>query len=137
VDPFGLGALNLATRYWTPADRNVRLPELTGLLLGNRVLWIAVGAALLAAAFALFKPDREGLRLFRRRRRAGAEAPPEAASAPIVLPMVSLREGFASRCRQFVKLAWFDTRHVLRSVPFLVMLAFGLVNLGAILGFSG
>jgi len=42
MDPFGMGALDLVTRYWTPADRNIRLPELAGLLLGNRVLWIAV-----------------------------------------------------------------------------------------------
>jgi ABC-type transport system involved in multi-copper enzyme maturation permease subunit len=138
ADPFGVGALDLATRYWTPSDRNTRLPELTGLLLGNRVLWIAVGAALLVAAFAWFKPDREGFRLFRRLRRVSAAAVPAvAAGAPIVLPMVSLRDGFASRCRQFGKLAWFDTRFVLHSVPFLVMLVFGLMNLGAILGFSG
>jgi ABC-type transport system involved in multi-copper enzyme maturation permease subunit len=139
IDPFGMGALGLVTRYWTPADSNIQLPHLAGVVLGNRALWLAIGVVLLAAAFALFKPDREGFRVFRRRRRASASPaqPAAAAGAPIVLPMVSLREGFASRCRQFGKLAWFDTRFVLRGVPFLVMLVFGLMNLGAALGFSG
>ena len=138
MDPFGMGALDLVTRYWTPADRNIRLPELAGLLLGNRVLWIAVGAALLAIAFALFKPGREGIRWFRRRKPV---APPHAgravAPAPIVLPVVDLRSGPSARLRQFLKLAWFDARGVLRGVPFLVMLVFGLMNLGANLVLGG
>ncbi len=138
IDPFGLGALDLATRYWTPSDRNTLVPQLAGVMLGNRVLWIAIGAALLAAAFVLFKPDREGLRLFRRRRRAIApDASAAAGAAAIVLPVVTLRTGFAARFRQFRKLAWFDTRSVLRGVPFLVLLAFGLANLGGRLAFSG
>lgn len=138
IDPFGLGALELATRYWTPSDQNVRIPGLSGMLLGNRGLWLAAGAGLLAAAFVLFKPDREGLRWFRRRRRANApDATPAANVAPIVLPVVTLRGGFVARSRQFRKLAWFDTRFVLRGVPFLVMLAFGLANLGGNLAFSG
>jgi ABC-type transport system involved in multi-copper enzyme maturation permease subunit len=138
MDPFGRGAFDLVTRYWTAADRNVRIPELAGLLLGNRALWIAVGAVLLAAAFWLFEPAHEGLRWFRRRKRAIASA--ESGLAPaanIVLPVVTLHSGVAARCRQFFKLAWFDTRGVLRGVPFLVVLVFGLMNLGAMLALSG
>jgi ABC-type transport system involved in multi-copper enzyme maturation permease subunit len=138
IDPFGLGALELATRYWTPSDQNMRIPELTGTLLGNRALWLAIGIGLLAATFALFKPDREGLRLFRRGKRANAQdAVPATNAAPIVLPVVTLRSGFAARFRQFRKLASFDASYVLRGVPFLVMLAFGLANLGGNLAFSG
>ncbi|MBN8737811.1 MAG: ABC transporter permease [Xanthomonadales bacterium] len=138
IDPFGLGALDLATRYWTPSDQNVRIPELAGMLLGNRGLWLAAGAGLLAATFLLFKPDREGLRWFRRRKHSNVpDAVPTINVAPIVLPVVALRSGFVARSRQFRKLAWFDTRFVLRGVPFLVMLAFGLANLGGSLAFSG
>jgi len=138
LDPFGLGALDLATRYWTPADGNVRLPELTGVLLGNRAIWLAIGLALLVATFALFKTDREGLRMFRRRKRGEAATPaPAVVAASVALPDAVSRTGLAARCVQFLKLAWFDTRAVLRGVPFLVMLAFGLMNLGASLAFSG
>lgn len=137
IDPFGLGALDLAARYWTPSDQNVRIPDLTGVLLGNRALWLAAGIGMLAATFALFKPDREGLRLWRSRKRVAAtDAPATAVSAPIVVPAVTLRADFAARMRQFFKLAGFDAWHVLRGVPFLVMLAFGLMNLGAGLAFS-
>ncbi len=137
IDPFGLGALELATRYWTPSDRNTLLPQLAGAMLGNRALWVAIGTALLSATFALFKPDREGLRLLRRRKpSAVADTPAATINAIVALPRVTLRDGFGARTRQFLKLAGFDTGNVLRGVPFLVLLAFGLANLGANLAFS-
>jgi ABC-2 type transport system permease protein len=137
MNPFG-GGIDLATRYWTASDRNTRVPELAGMILGNRVLWLAISIVLLGTTLALFKPDREGLRWFRHRRRSVA---PESAgvemSTPIVLPVVHLRAGFAARFTQFRKLAWFDTRSVLGGAAFLVMLLIGLVNLTANLSFIG
>ena len=135
LDPFGLGALDVATRYWTANDRNTRLPEIGGLLLANRALWLAIGAALIAATLALFRPDREGLRLWRKRRRP-AGAPEATPIGSIKLPVVALQTNAAARLLQFVKLARFDMRSVLGGVAFIVMLAFGLMNLGANLAFS-
>ena len=43
VDPFGLGAFTLATKYWTAAERNTQLPAMAGVILWNRVIWL--GAA--------------------------------------------------------------------------------------------
>ena len=48
TDPFGLSALAVATKYWTATERNTQLPEMSGLLLANRVLWSAVAIALFA-----------------------------------------------------------------------------------------
>lgn len=48
LDPFGITAFFEQTRYWTPAERNVRLVSLSGTYLWNRVLWTAVAAAVLA-----------------------------------------------------------------------------------------
>ncbi|HYR26923.1 MAG TPA: aminopeptidase, partial [Thermoanaerobaculia bacterium] len=42
AEPFGMRALGDATRYWTIAEKNTLLPELTGALLYNRLLWLAV-----------------------------------------------------------------------------------------------
>jgi len=136
IDPFGLGALDLATRYWSAEDRNTRVPELTGILLINRAIWIAVALAMIAATLAWFRPDREGLRLWRRRHAAKAAAPVEAAGPVAALPLAAPRTDAAARFAQWRKLAWFDTRGVLGGVAFVVMLAFGLMNLGASLAFS-
>jgi ABC-2 type transport system permease protein len=134
IDPFGFGAIELASRYWSIEDRNTRLPELSGLLLANRAIWVGVGAAMLFATLALFRPDREGLRLWRRRAKSG-EVAHSVAAAVRMLP-VTLRSDNSARWTQFLKLARFDMRGVLTGVAFLVILAFGLVNLGASLGFS-
>jgi ABC-type transport system involved in multi-copper enzyme maturation permease subunit len=136
INPFGGSALDLATRYWTTSDKNTRIPELTGLLLGNRGLWLAIGVALLGAAYAWFKPDREGLRWFRRRKGLQAPAPISEAGA-VVLPVVSLRSGFGARWVQFRKLAWFDTKSVLGGAAFLIIVLIGLGNLTAAMSFVG
>ena len=136
IDPFGFGAFELATRYWSAQDRNMRVPEITGILLINRAIWIAVGFALIATTFSLFRPDREGLR-WRRRKKVAAktdEAPD--ARQTLVLPQVTLSSDAAARWSQFLKLAWFDTRGVLRGVALIVMLVFGLINLGGSLSFT-
>jgi ABC-2 type transport system permease protein len=137
IDPFGMGALDLVTRYWTASDQNGRIPEFAGALFTNRVLWLAVGAALLAATLVMFKPDREGLRLFRRRRRDASFVESTAITSSVVLPVVSLRTGFLARLIQLRRLAWFDIVSVLKGTAFLVMLVFGLANLSAALAFTG
>jgi ABC-2 type transport system permease protein len=141
LDPFGLGAFGVATRYWSATDRNTQVPELVGLLLANRAIWVAVASVLLFATLAFFRPDREAIRLWPRRRRnaqsANAEAKVAAVHAPQAIPAVGVRGDARARWAQLLKLARFDTRGVLLGVGFLVMLLFGLLNLGGSLYLFG
>jgi ABC-2 type transport system permease protein len=76
-DPFGSRAVTLATRYWTAPERNHRPLQLTGALLDNRLIWLAI-AALVAALgswrFTLpaFASNNQG----GRQELAGAKYPP-------------------------------------------------------------
>jgi hypothetical protein len=54
-EPFGVGAFFAATRYWTPAERNTLLPAMAGDMLWNKLIWMGVAAAVLAAAYPLFR----------------------------------------------------------------------------------
>jgi ABC-2 type transport system permease protein len=134
IDPLGMTALDRTTRYWSADQVNRELPQLAGYLLANRVLWLAVSVALVAAAFALFKPQRAGtgrgwsLRRRSRARTAQAPAtlaPSRAAAAP---PRVTPARGAAVAWSQFARQWRFDTAGVFRSVPFLVMLLFAVAN---------
>jgi ABC-2 type transport system permease protein len=138
IDPFGSDAIDLATRYWSAQDRNTRVPELTGVLLANRAIWGAASAALLLAAFALFRPDRDGLRLWRRDewRRKDKGGAKTAATPPIPAVAVQLRSDLGARCAQFMQLARFDMFGVLGGATFLVLLGLALLSLGAVLAFS-
>ncbi len=138
LDPFGSRTLQIVTRYWAPEQINRQLPPLRGLLLFNRLLWSGVALLLAGTAFALFRTDREGLRLRRRVRRA--EPPllrPAALPATLTLPAVRRSADWRARRVQLWRLLAFDATSVLRGVPFLVMLVFGLVNLAFSLALSG
>ncbi|MGH8178970.1 MAG: ABC transporter permease/M1 family aminopeptidase [Steroidobacter sp.] len=130
IDPFAGRTIARVMRYWSVAERNSQLPELSGLLLMNRVLWLAIAASMFAAAHALFRPQSLRAKQRWRRRRA----PDPAAPAPSPEPARQLRiaqprtfDG-AIAWRQFLHQLGFDAASVLKSIPFLVLLAFGLLN---------
>jgi ABC-2 type transport system permease protein len=138
LDPFGGRTLALVTRYWSADQSNHQLPALSGVLLFNRVLWSAVSVAMLGAALALFRPNREGLQLPRRKQRT--EPPmlrPQAGSATLALPKVQLAGDLRAHLLQLRTQFAFDTLGVLRGIPFLIMLALGLANLFGIFMLSG
>ncbi|HEY0681539.1 MAG TPA: M1 family aminopeptidase [Steroidobacter sp.] len=133
IDPLGGEAISQVMRYWSVAERNVQLPEVTGLVLLNRMLWAGVAVVLLVLTQLLFKPQRQRAKKRWWRRAAHLEAPSIGASTGAGGPSVPLRNSSrqfdgATAFRQFTHLVWFDTKSVLRSIPFLVLLAFGLFN---------
>jgi ABC-type transport system involved in multi-copper enzyme maturation permease subunit len=129
ADPLGIRALSRTIRYWSAEERNTGLPAFTGYLLANRAVWTGIALAMWAATFALFRTDRTGTgkAWFRRKAVAAAPAAPvRAASVPIA--RVAPAFGRATAWRQFFRQVAFDTLGVFRSVPFLVLLSFGIAN---------
>jgi len=139
ADPFGSDALANITRYWSSNDMNTRLPSLSGLLLGNRALWLGAAVLLLLAAFHLFRSDREGLRLWRRKAVSATAVAdtPVLSNSRIDLPQIVLQDSPSAHWRQFLHQTRFDLRGVLTGAPFLVMLVLGLLVMFTVLSFSG
>ncbi len=125
TDPFGLSALSIATKYWTASDRNTRLPELGGLLLANRALWIGLAALLYGLAWWRFDHASRGSGT------AAKPAAPEAAATPRSGPLPGPRADAATRWAQFGALARFDMGFIFRSPAFFVLLGIGVLNAGA------
>ncbi|MGO4475155.1 M1 family aminopeptidase [Massilia sp. 2TAF26] len=128
TDPFGIRALGRATRYFSTAEANAGLPDLKGYMLANRLLWTAVALALFGLTLVLFKPQRAGTgkRLFGK---AKAPAPSAAMPAHVALPRIEPRFTRTTRWIQCWHIFTFDAVAVFRSVPFLVMLLFGVLNM--------
>ena len=128
VDPFGIRALGRATRYFSTAESNAGLPDIGGYMLANRLLWGAVAVALVGATLVLFKPQRAGTgkRLFGK---AKAQATPAFVPPQVALPRIAPRFTGATRWAQCWHIFAFDAVAVFRSVPFLVMLLFGVLNM--------
>ncbi|MEO1368757.1 MAG: ABC transporter permease, partial [Acidobacteriota bacterium] len=127
LNPFGVSALGLQTRYWTVAESNTLLPHLTGALLANRLIWTSLGLAVLAVGYFSFSYSRS-VSIARRRQKKIDDAPAAAAATPQGLPAMHPEFGAATWWRQVVHSTRYETLEVLRSVPFLIILAFGLFN---------
>lgn len=54
TDPFGNTAYNVATKYFTPVEKNTLSPAFTGILLQNRLLFIGISSAILLASYFSF-----------------------------------------------------------------------------------
>lgn len=127
VDPFGVRAFGRTVRYFSTAESNTILPELSGFLLANRLLWTGVALALFAATLFLFKPQREGTgrRWFGKNTKLAVVADaPVATVVARVAPVFNTGSAW-SQCWAIFK---FDTRALVKSVPFLVMLLFAVMN---------
>ena len=129
VDPFGLGAYDQATRYWTAAERNTLLPDFAGYIVWNRVLWVGVAFALLGLAWAIYSRAATGVRM------AAAKAPddfdddaPMIVARAAAVPAVQAPPSGDAGWSQLWALARFDIAAAIRSPAFIVLLGIGFVN---------
>nr|MCH9683746.1 ABC transporter permease subunit [Deltaproteobacteria bacterium] len=128
-DPFGLASLEISTRYWTVAERNTSIIPLSGALWLNRLLWLSLAAVCFAFTVRRFS--------FAARAR-GTKAPRgDVQRSRVDTPLVVVSPGFGWRTT--ATQMWHQMRvelsGVLRSLPFIVILLFGVVNVvGGALG---
>ena len=130
LDPFGVRALHQLTRYFSAAQANTELPALTGLFVANRVLWSVLALAMFGATVILFKPQRAGTagRWFGKARAAAVAV---AVAAPAAPRRLQPRFTTSTAFKQWWAVLGFDTRGVIRSLPFLVMLILAMANMMA------
>jgi ABC-2 type transport system permease protein len=55
IDPFGISALDILTKYWTVADINLKQIPLQAPLIWNRVIWMTVSLAILLYTWKRFQ----------------------------------------------------------------------------------
>jgi ABC-type transport system involved in multi-copper enzyme maturation permease subunit len=128
MEPFGIRAFSRMIRYWSADERNSGLPAMAGYLLANRVLWSVVGLAMATSAFALFKPQSSGTGKAWFRKKAIAATTPETPVANFTAARIQPQFTNATAFAQLLRQLRFDSVGVFKSVPFLVMLAFGAAN---------
>jgi len=151
LDPFGKTSLDLATRYWTVVEKNSLLPAFTGMVALNRLLWTAVGLGALGFTVARFRmgvveersrPDRareasaaDGAagagraRAFARRSGLPNLAFTSDGAVAVPEPRPVLDFSLRSRVAQWMEQTRVEVGGIIRSVPFLVILCFGIFNL--------
>ncbi len=123
ADPFGATAVDRLTQYWSPFQRNTQLIPLGGVLLLNRVLWLCLGAVILAITYAKFSftsPLRGG--------KAKAQITPEEempVSSTQALPIAHPAFSAGASWRQFFSLTRLQFTETVKNVFFIVLLLAG------------
>jgi ABC-type Na+ efflux pump permease subunit len=135
LDPFGLSALDLVTRNWTPIERNSLWPPMLGDMLRNRLLWLGISFALLGFAWRAFHRERRSLPSDRQTAAAGQAA--EADSAPARVARVQAPAQPALGWGPLAALTRFDIRAAVRSPAFVVLLGITFINAVVGLWYAG
>ena len=131
IDPVGVMLNNAVSKYWSVAEKNTLLfpwdfsGYSPGVFLYNRLLWIAVGAAVIAITWALFPMSVEALTARAQGRRAAKarqqdEQEQRAPRSLVAAKLPSVRQvfGAATSVSQYSTLSRLRIRAILREVPF-------------------
>jgi hypothetical protein len=127
LEPAGVVAIDTATRYWTISEYSVALPDLAGGLVYNRLLWGGIGILALAWSYARFKycPTL--------RRRVANVQPNQARAAEVTAraqtASAEAARSFSTRSRllQLAHHTRLETRTIMNSTPFIVLLILGII----------
>lgn len=126
LDPFGFQAFGIETKYWTVDEKNNQAAGLWGFILLNRLIWVAVGMAILGLGYRFFhfgEKSRSG------RKKAIVDTE-EAVSIRALgaLPRVQPAKGAGTTMSQLwsqFKTEWLG---ILRSTAFILLTLLGLLN---------
>ena len=133
LDPFGLSSFFLSTRYWTVFQKNTQILSMhDGAFLMNRLLWLSVGVLVLAFTFWKFDPTIASKKA--RKKKVEDSGPPlsgQRGSAVLqadVLHGTQVFGGFAS-FRQYFAATRLETKLVIKSIPFIIIVLLGAGNI--------
>ena len=128
LDPFGVTANSKLTEYWSISERNTRLVPLEGVLLWNRVLWLALGATALGICSDRFAFAQAAMSRKSRGRLAIEEKPAPAPIAPRSIELGGARDTTPVRSwRLLPHMVWLNVRETVKNVYFGVIALAGVL----------
>ncbi|UCG31042.1 MAG: ABC transporter permease [candidate division WOR-3 bacterium] len=141
IDPFGANTARYITEYWSVAEKNTLLMPLSGVVLWNRVLWSAIGVAMLVFAYVRFKPTF--VTSERKRRSAVVDAEEhEVSTSYMTLPAATRQFSIGAGIRQLLGQTKIEFFGIVKNLYFVVIVVLGigfimvvgLENIGQIYG---
>ena len=128
LDPFGIRTFSLLTKYWTVEDKNTMVLPVGGMMLLNRIIWVAVGMMVLALSYLRFGFSEKSSN----RKPPPTEMPVEEnfSRGPLSeYPRITPLGGNYMAWTQYVSQFKTDFFSIVRSTPFFLLLFIGLINL--------
>src|SRR5262249_16753577 len=127
LDPFGVRTFSLATKYWTVAEKNTTSLGWSGLMLWNRLLWIAVGVSVFLFAYFRFNFAEK------RTKAAAVKVGDDVRPFFVALPAFQFHKGYWAKFWGSLKL---HMRATVISLPFIIIVLAAAINCGFALAFN-
>ncbi|MFK7842163.1 MAG: M1 family aminopeptidase [Sphingorhabdus sp.] len=135
AEPFGGGAYEYVTRYWTATESNSMMAPFGGVLLANRLIWITVALAALAFAYSRFSFAERGAskrKLKKQQKKAAALAKQK----PVRVESLPSSNQSGSAWARLVTRTRFEMSQIFKSPAFFIIIFIGLFSSGIALVFN-
>tara|TARA_R110002049_G_scaffold304526_2_gene499858 strand:+ start:321 stop:3704 length:3384 start_codon:yes stop_codon:yes gene_type:complete len=128
LDPFGASASNYYTRYWTVSERNELHLPIEGVIIYNRLLWLAIAGLVFGLVYKFFTFSQNALTLnFKKDKGERATKTNFGGIVRINLPKVDFDYSFIQNLKTTWKLSNIDFKYIIKSWPFLSIVLVGLI----------
>lgn len=126
LDPFGFGALEVTTQYWTVSEQNSQLMPFSGYILSNRLIWLGIGLLALVILYVRFDFNLAG-KASKKTRKKGQLSVREMKDEVTNAPEVTQLFGFGAQLTQLRSLSWFYFKWIIKQVPFIFIVLAGVI----------
>ena len=128
LDPFGAAASNYYTRYWTVAEQNELHLPVKGVIIYNRLLWLAIAGLIFGLVYKFFSFSQNALTFsFRKQRGARVIKSNFGGITKIDLPKVTFDYSLIQNLKATWQLSNVDFKYILKSWPFISIVIVGLI----------
>ncbi len=133
LDPFGFYAFEFNTLTWTVFEHNTLMPSFGGLLVWNRLLWIAIGLVVWIVSYRSYKMQLQAPNTFKSNKSAKRTSAAKKSSFTSASRSVTHGPVAHSLTRRFLTQLFYRTRFELRTIfqgrAFWLLTGFGLISL--------
>ena len=124
LDPFGIAAFFGQTQFWLPVQKNSEMVSISGLILWNRLLWIAMATVFLGLVYKIFSFRQLNQKV---KKTVQEELPNKNSSIYSPIPVII---NAASQRKAFIGLVKGNLNGVFRSAAFIVIILMWVVLIG-------
>jgi len=119
LDPFGMTALSVYSKFWTVADMNMQLMPFTGTFLMNRLIWLTISISILVYTYSRFKFN--AFLEKKRKRLAVIAEKTEIIDYKISTPNISFQSDKFFTFSQSLRISWKDFKRIALHPAFLIL----------------
>ncbi|WP_435262091.1 M1 family aminopeptidase [Tenacibaculum sp. nBUS_03] len=129
IDPYGDASLNYYSRYWTLAEQNEAALPFKGIVIYNRLIWLAVATLIFVAVYRKFSFSQNAITLSFFKKEKGNRVTKKnfGSVTRINLPTVNYNFSFNQNLKNTWKLSNIDFKYIVTALPFIAIVLVGLI----------